>query len=153
VPHAIYLEKPRQNLYCPRNCHWSWWHLEFISISWNSIGLWHVYFGYSFKTWEDKKSFADGATILKYINEAADEYKVRDHIVYQQKAVTFNFDSQAKLWCSCKPLLMKRQFTNLSFGCSGYYNYIKGYQQFKDQNLFNGSIIHPQHWPKSGCSR
>jgi hypothetical protein len=44
----------------------------------------------------DKKSFADGATILKYI-EAADEYKVRDHIVYQQKAVTFNFDSQAEV--------------------------------------------------------
>jgi cation diffusion facilitator CzcD-associated flavoprotein CzcO len=28
-----------------------------------------------------QKSFADGSTILKYINEAADEYKVRDHIV------------------------------------------------------------------------
>jgi cation diffusion facilitator CzcD-associated flavoprotein CzcO len=33
-----------------------------------------------------QKSFADGSTILKYINEAADEYKVRDHIVYQQKS-------------------------------------------------------------------
>jgi cation diffusion facilitator CzcD-associated flavoprotein CzcO len=27
-------------------------------------------FGYSFKTWEDQKSFADGPSILKYINEA-----------------------------------------------------------------------------------
>jgi cation diffusion facilitator CzcD-associated flavoprotein CzcO len=27
-------------------------------------------FGYSFKTWDEQKSFADGPSILKYINEA-----------------------------------------------------------------------------------
>jgi monooxygenase len=27
-------------------------------------------FGYSFKTWENQKSFADGPSILKYLNEA-----------------------------------------------------------------------------------
>jgi cation diffusion facilitator CzcD-associated flavoprotein CzcO len=32
-----------------------------------------------------QKSFADGSTILKYINEAADEYKVRDHILQQKQ--------------------------------------------------------------------
>jgi cation diffusion facilitator CzcD-associated flavoprotein CzcO len=26
-------------------------------------------FGYSFKTWDEQKSFADGPSILKYINE------------------------------------------------------------------------------------
>jgi cation diffusion facilitator CzcD-associated flavoprotein CzcO len=48
------------------------------------------------KTWEDQKSFADGPSILKYINEAADEYKVRDHIIYQQCS-SYNFDTK-KLW-------------------------------------------------------
>ncbi len=28
-------------------------------------------FGYSFKTWEDQKSFADGPSILKYLNEGS----------------------------------------------------------------------------------
>jgi cation diffusion facilitator CzcD-associated flavoprotein CzcO len=44
------------------------------------------------------KSFADGPSILKYINEAADEYKVRDHShLYQQRALSYNFDTK-KLW-------------------------------------------------------
>jgi cation diffusion facilitator CzcD-associated flavoprotein CzcO len=42
-------------------------------------------FGYSFKNLGRPKSFADGPSILKYINEAADEYKVRDHIVQQRQ--------------------------------------------------------------------
>jgi cation diffusion facilitator CzcD-associated flavoprotein CzcO len=55
-------------------------------------------FGYSFKTWDEQKSFADGPSILKYINEAADEYKVRDNIIYQQRALCYNFDTKEKLW-------------------------------------------------------
>jgi cation diffusion facilitator CzcD-associated flavoprotein CzcO len=54
-------------------------------------------FGYSFKTWDEQKSFADGPSILKYINEAADEYKVRNNIIYQQRAF-YNFDTKEKLW-------------------------------------------------------
>jgi hypothetical protein len=38
-----------------------------------------------------QKSFADGSTILKYINEAADEYKVKRPYCLPTKAVTFNF--------------------------------------------------------------
>jgi cation diffusion facilitator CzcD-associated flavoprotein CzcO len=53
-------------------------------------------FGYSFKTWDEQKSFADGPSILKYINEAADEYKVRDNIIYQQRALCYNFDTKEK---------------------------------------------------------
>jgi hypothetical protein len=55
-------------------------------------------FGYSFKTWDEQKSFADGPSILKYINEAADEYKVRNNIIYQQRALCYNFDTKEKLW-------------------------------------------------------
>ncbi|MBX9887784.1 MAG: NAD(P)/FAD-dependent oxidoreductase [Flavobacteriaceae bacterium] len=110
-------------------------------------------FGYSFKTWEDQKSFADGPSILKYINEAADEYKVRDHILYQQKAVTFNFDSQTKLWTitAANPVTAEETIYTCQFifSCSGYYNYTKGYRpEFKDESLFQGPIIHPQQWPK-----
>jgi monooxygenase len=111
-------------------------------------------FGYSFKTWEDKKSFADGSTILKYINEAADEYKVRDHIRYQQKVVIFNFNTQTKLWTitATNPITEKEtSYTcQFIFSCSGYYNYTKGYTpNFKDGSLFQGPIIHPQQWPKN----
>jgi monooxygenase len=110
-------------------------------------------FGYSFKTWEDQKSFADGASILKYLNEAADEYKVREHIVYEQRALSYDFDTKKKLWtittvntASGQEMVYTCQFI---FSCSGYYNYNKGYTpEFKDQSSFEGEIIHPQKWPE-----
>jgi cation diffusion facilitator CzcD-associated flavoprotein CzcO len=109
-------------------------------------------FGYSFKTWEDQKTFADGPSILKYLNEAADEYQVRDQIRYQQSAVSYNFDTKEKLWTvttvnnsTAEQTVYTCQFI---FSCSGYYNYSKGYTpEFKDQSRFEGQIIHPQQWP------
>lgn len=110
-------------------------------------------FGYSFKTWEDQKSFADGPSILKYLNEAADEYKVRDHIIYKQRALSYNFDTKEKLWtiatmntATKEEVVYSCQFI---FSCSGYYNYAKGYTpEFRDQSNFEGKIIHPQKWPE-----
>ncbi len=109
-------------------------------------------FGYSFKTWEEQKSFADGPSILKYINEAADEYDVRDNIIYEQKALSYNFDTKEKIWTVTTVNLTTAKESiytcNFIFSCSGYYNYSKGYTPiFKDQSLFEGQIIHPQHWP------
>lgn len=109
-------------------------------------------FGYSFKTWEDQKSFADGPSILKYLHEAADEYQVSDHIRYQQSAVSYNFDTKEKLWTvttvnssTAEQTVYTCQFI---FSCSGYYNYRKGYTpEFKDLSRFEGQIIHPQQWP------
>ena len=54
-------------------------------------------FGYSFKTWDNQKSFADAPSILKYLNEATDEYKVRNNIIYQQRAISYNFNAEKKL--------------------------------------------------------
>jgi cation diffusion facilitator CzcD-associated flavoprotein CzcO len=110
-------------------------------------------FGYSFKTWDEQKSFADGPSILQYINEAADEYNVRDHIVYEQLAVSYDFNTKEKLWtvttlntATTEKTVYTCQFI---FSCSGYYNYTKGYTpEFKDQSSFEGEIIHPQHWPE-----
>ena len=109
-------------------------------------------FGYSFKTWEDQKSFADGPSILKYLNEAADEYKVRDHIRYNQRALSYNFDTKAKFWTVTTINTATEQETvytcQFIFSCSGYYNYNKGYTpEFKDQSHFEGEIVHPQKWP------
>jgi cation diffusion facilitator CzcD-associated flavoprotein CzcO len=109
-------------------------------------------FGYSFKTWEDQKSFADGPSILKYLNEAADEYKVRDHILYNQRALSYNFDTKAKSWTVITINTATEEETvytcQFIFSCSGYYNYKKGYTpEFKDQSAFEGAIVHPQKWP------
>ena len=110
-------------------------------------------FGYSFKTWDAAKSFADAPSILKYLNEAVDEYKVRDRIIYNHRAITYNFDSTHKQWSiTAKNTLTGEEsmFTcRFIFICSGYYNYDKGYTPiFEGQEDFEGEIIHPQNWPK-----
>jgi cation diffusion facilitator CzcD-associated flavoprotein CzcO len=94
-------------------------------------------FGYSFKTWDEQKSFADGPSILKYINEAADEYKVRNNIIYQQRALCYNFDTK-ELWTittensTAEETIYTCQFI---FSCSGYYNYIRVYPEFTKSSL------------------
>lgn len=111
-------------------------------------------FGYSFKTWDNPKSFADAPSILKYLNEATDEYGVTNHIKYQQRVVSYNFNSKEKLWTVTTTNTETKEEANYTcnfiFSCSGYYNYEKGYTpEFKGQLDFEGDIIHPQKWPKN----
>ena len=110
-------------------------------------------FGFSFKTWDNPKSFADAPNILKYLNEAASEYKIKDKIKYQTKVLSANFDTQNKLWS----IITKDKNGNeeiyhsrFLFSCTGYYNYDEGYTpDFNGMENFQGKIIHPQHWPEN----
>lgn len=110
-------------------------------------------FGYSFKTWDASKSFADAPSILKYLNEAVIEYDVKDHIIYNKKAISFHFNSNTKLWTvvtldtkTNKEIVYQSRFI---FNCSGYYNYDHGYTpSFKGIENFKGKFIHPQKWPE-----
>ncbi len=110
-------------------------------------------FGYSFKTWDDPKSFADAPAILSYLREAVEEYNVEEHIRYEQKVTAYDFDSSAKRWTVTteKPNNGQAQsFTaNFIFNCTGYYNYDSGYlPEFAGADRFGGQLIHPQHWPR-----
>ena len=115
-------------------------------------------FGYTFKTWDNPKSFADAPSILKYLNEASEEFKIKEHIRYQQKAISYNFDTDKKLWSivTLNDLTGEKLVYNcqLIFSCSGYFNYDEGYTpEFKGHDKYEGEIIHPQKWPKNfDCS-
>ena len=110
-------------------------------------------FGYSFKTCDNPKSFADAPSILEYLNEAVDEYKIRNYIKYNKKAISYNYSSNKKLWSvvaqdndSGKETIYTCKFI---FSCSGYYNYTRGYMpEFKGQSDYEGKLIHPQKWPE-----
>ena len=110
-------------------------------------------FGYSFKTWDDAKSFADAPSILKYLNEATKEYNVAENITYNQRAVSYAFNTQDNLWSiTAVDLKTNKTHTYTSkfiFNCSGYYNYDKGYTpEYKGLSQYNGKFVHPQNWPK-----
>jgi len=110
-------------------------------------------FGFSFKTWDNPKSFADAPNILKYLNEAANEYKIKDKIKYQTKVLKANFDTQNKLWSITvinKSGNEEIHYSQFLFSCTGYYNYDEGYTpNYNGLKNFEGKIIHPQHWPEN----
>jgi len=110
-------------------------------------------FGYSFKTWDNPKSYADAPSILQYLNEASEEYDVRKNILFNQKALSYNFNSSNNLWTIKATDLVTNEAviytSKFIFSCSGYYSYDSGYTpQFNGLNDYKGQFIHPQKWPK-----
>ena len=88
-------------------------------------------FGYSFKTWDEDKSFADAPSILRYLEQATEEYNIKKHINFNQKAIHYNFDDNKKIWTitTVNPSTKEKSSytTQFIFIASGYYNYDNGY--------------------------
>tara|TARA_R110001632_G_scaffold2297_6_gene10078 strand:+ start:3162 stop:4604 length:1443 start_codon:yes stop_codon:yes gene_type:complete len=110
-------------------------------------------FGYSFKTWDNPKSFADAPSILKYLNEAADEYQIKEKIQYQTRVESVNFSTETNTWkviTTNSKTNIEEVFTcTMLFVCTGYYNYKNGYTpEYPGIENFKGQVIHPQLWPE-----
>ncbi|WP_312008720.1 flavin-containing monooxygenase [Nocardioides alcanivorans] len=106
--------------------------------------------GYRFKPWTDDKSLADGASILRYVRETAEEYGVDQRIRYGQHVLGADWDSDSKRWTVTVDTDQGQvAYTcNFLWSCSGYYDYDEGYTpQFPGRERFEGRIVHPQHWP------
>lgn len=109
-------------------------------------------FGYSFKTWDNPKSFADAPNILKYLKEAVTEYNIQEKISFSSKVTSANFNSATNEWeVSILKKDIQEQYTcNYLFFCTGYYSYTAGYTpNYKGLDDFKGTFIHPQQWPKN----
>lgn len=108
--------------------------------------------GYDFKPWEAEKSIADGPSILSYVNETADEYRVREHIRFQQKVIAADWQSDVDQWLVTVELEggEQRQYRcGFLFMCSGYYSYDHGYEpEFPGKADFKGDWVQPQFWPE-----
>lgn len=110
--------------------------------------------GYKFKPWLKGKVLAEGALIREYVEEAAAENNIDQHIRYSHRVVSASWSSSESCWTveanrtdmnetvhfKCNMLLM----------CSGYYRYSEGYTpEFEGLDQFQGEIVHPQKWPES----
>ncbi len=107
--------------------------------------------GYNFKPWTQAKAIADGPSIREYVNETADEYGVREHIQFNTKVIAANWDSTTDTWGVTldKGGVQETMTCRFLFMCGGYYNYDKGYlPEFDGYDEFEGTLIHPQHWPE-----
>jgi monooxygenase len=103
-------------------------------------------FGFGFNPWKNPQAIADGPSIVKYINETADEFKIRDHIQFDKRVVSSAWNSVAKKW-TLELSTGEVIECNFLFACCGYYNYENGYEpDFPNIESFKGVKIHPQKW-------
>ena len=107
-------------------------------------------FGFSWRPWPGDLALADGASILSYLRTVAEEYGVDELIRYRHKVVRASWDSDAALWtvevdAAGAPVTITASFL---WGCAGYYDYDEPYApEFPGAETFEGTIVHPQHWP------
>lgn len=107
--------------------------------------------GYDFKPWTDGKAIADGPAILNYIKETAAEFGIEDHIRFDRKVVTMDWQTSDACWrltLQSKDGQTTHLTANFIISAAGYYNYDQGHDpHFEGREAFSGDIIHPQHWP------
>ena len=109
--------------------------------------------GFRFKPWINKKSIADGPSIMDYLNETVDEFNIREKILFNHKVISANWISKDLKW-EIKVLKdesnVETMTCNFLFMCGGYYSYDKPYRpNYPNEDLFDGPIIHPQFWDES----
>ncbi|HRK70779.1 MAG TPA: NAD(P)/FAD-dependent oxidoreductase [Micropepsaceae bacterium] len=129
-------------------------------------GTWHLFrypgirsdsdmhtLGFTFKPWTEAKSIADGPSILKYMNETADEYGLRPHLHLNRLVTKASWSSRDARWTLT--VTDRQSGATESWSCnvlymgSGYYSYKKGYTpEFPGFADFKGKVIHPQFWPE-----
>jgi monooxygenase len=104
-------------------------------------------FGYEFKPWRDEESIADAPRILAYLRETITENGLDQHIRYHHRVVSAAWSTPDARWTVT--LADGATLTcGWLFSAGGYYRYDEGYTpNFKDQDRFEGTIIHPQQWP------
>lgn len=109
--------------------------------------------GYPFRPWNGKKSIADGPSILQYIRDTAREEGIDGHIRFHHRIVAVDWSTDDGRWKVTAQRTDTGDTVHLTCGflvsCSGYYRYDHGYTpDFAGADRFQGTIVHPQHWPE-----
>jgi len=109
--------------------------------------------GYDFKPWKEAKAIADGPSIRNYVNETADENRIREHICFNHKVLSAAWSTDQAAWT----VTAERSDTdetvqfscNFLYMCGGYYSYDEGFTpDFEGVDRFQGTVVHPQFWPE-----
>ncbi len=88
---------------------------------------------------------------MSYLKETVAESGIDKHIRYDHKVLSADWSDADNKWT----LLVDRGGEEVEitasflFAASGYYNYDEGFTpEFAGTDDFDGTIIHPQHWPE-----
>ncbi len=107
--------------------------------------------GYAFKPWTNPKAISDGESIRNYIAETADENGLTEHIRFNQKVKSADWNSDEAVWTLTveENGEIKTYQTQFLFSCAGYYKHEEGYlPTWGGEEDFEGQFVHPQFWPE-----
>jgi monooxygenase len=108
--------------------------------------------GYDFAPWTDPQAIADGPKILEYVRRTADAHGVTQRIRFGHRVTGVSWSEADSRWTvrvqrpDGESLELTCSFIE---ACTGYYDYDAGYSpEFPGAERFEGTIVHPQHWPE-----
>lgn len=114
-------------------------------------------FGYEFKPWRHENAIADAPLILDYLHETVDENALSPLIRTGHRVRSAEWSSADARWtlavattdATTGATVMKTVRAGWVFAATGYYRYDEGYAPaFDGSDDFEGTIVHPQHWPE-----
>jgi monooxygenase len=110
-------------------------------------------FGYSFKPWTSENAIAGAHEILSYLQETVDENDLSAHIRFGHKLLGADWSSEDAQWTVRVERTGTGETIELTcgvlFSAAGYYDYQAGFTpDFEGRDEFQGTIVHPQHWPE-----
>ena len=114
-------------------------------------------FGYEFKPWRHDAAIADAHLIKDYLQETVEENKLDRLIRLRHRVVAAEWTSEDATWTltveAADPATGRESTktirTGWVFAATGYYRYDEGYTpEFPGREDFEGTIVHPQHWPE-----
>ncbi len=106
--------------------------------------------GYRFRPWTGTRTLADGEAILRYLNDTADEYRLRPLIRFGTRVVSAEWSSTAACWTvrtvgADSGQVLQARFVVMA---TGYFRQQAGYRpDFAGEADFDGPVVHPQQWP------
>ena len=107
--------------------------------------------GFPFRPWAGATSIADGALILRYVQETAAEFGIDRHIRFCRRVTAASWSSAEARWTVDVSLGeggTERWTCDFLYLCAGYYRYDQGYApELPGIGSFGGRVVHPQHWP------
>ena len=107
---------------------------------------------FPWEPWTRPEMIADGDHIWQYIADTARKHGIDQHIRFNTKVVSADWDSTTDTWTvqTEHDGRAKTYRTRFLFFGTGYYNYDEPYAPtFPGIETFNGEVVHPQHWPES----
>jgi cation diffusion facilitator CzcD-associated flavoprotein CzcO len=109
---------------------------------------------FPFEPWTREEGVADGVHIREYLTATAHKYGIDRHIQFGSYVRSADWDSSTDTWTVTVEQdgdadVQKHYRARFVFFASGYYDYDAGYTpEFPGIDQFNGTVVHPQHWPE-----